>query len=221
MPVAKIDTASPAPTGLRAAHKSLTRELIRNAARELFTAGSVNAVTMEQIAAAAGVSRPTVYGHFKDKDEIIGDIAAAYARRAIEVNKAIAGPDPSIAQIRAWLEGKVTFYRDEGVTLSLLHQAGHGDPGGRLKVAHRMMTEAIEALAQRLPALQMALEPGDHQPHARVRAEMLVRQITAACDLCAREGMSPANEAALDVTASMLRELLDRFAAMQPPGPDQ
>lgn len=203
----------PASGSLRELHKAMTRDLIRDAARQLFMANSVLAVTMEQIAIKAGVSRPTVYSHFRDKDEIISDIVEAYVLRVIDVNKAIAGPDPSVRDIRDWLDAKVAFYKEEGVSLSLLHQAGHGDPKGRTRLARDSMTQTLESFASRLPAFRLAIAEGAHQPHARMRAEMLVRQITAACDLCAREGPTPANMAALDITADLFRDLLDRFAA--------
>lgn len=169
---------------------------------------------MEQIALAAGVSRPTVYVHYKDKDEIIRDIVAVYGQRVVAVNRSIAGPDPSVPEIRAWLDRKVEFYKDERVSLSLLHQAGHADAAGRSHVAHEMMTRGLNSLAEALPTFRAAVLSGSHQPHARVRGEMLIRQVTAACDLCAREGMTEANAAALDVTAEAFRALLDRFKAL-------
>lgn len=200
---------------LRDAHKALTRERIRNAVKDLLLTSTANAVTMERIAIAAGVSRPTVYVHFKDKDEIIRDIVAIYGQRVVAVNKSIAGPNPSIPEIREWLERKVAFYKVERVSLSLLYQAGHADAAGRSHVAHEMMTQAMMSLAAALPAFRAAIEPGAHQPHARVRGEMLIRQVTAACDLCAREGMTQANEAALDITAETFRSVLDRFEALK------
>lgn len=212
---APLSSRAPPDETLRDAHKALTRERIRNAAKGLLLTSTPNAVSMEQIAMAAGVSRPTVYVHFKDKDEIIRDIVAVYAQRVIAVNRSIPGPDPAVAAIREWLDRKVEFYKDERVSLSLLHQAGHADASGRSHVAREMMTEALTSLAQALPAFRAAITPGDHQPYARVRAEMLVRQVTAACDLCAREGMTEANVAALDVTAEMFRQVHDTLAALE------
>lgn len=199
---------------MRDAHKALTRERIRNAAKDLLLSSTLSAVKMEQIASAAGVSRPTIYLHFKDKDEIVRDIVAVYGQRVVAVNKSIASPDPSIADIRAWLERKAAFYREERVSLSLLHQAGHADAAGRSGVAHDMMSQGVLSLAEVLPAFRAAIVPGAHQPHARVRAEMLIRQVTAACDLCAREGMTAANAAALDVTAEAFRGVLDMFEGL-------
>jgi AcrR family transcriptional regulator len=47
-----------------------TRQIMA-AARELIDAGGVEAATMEEIAAAAGVAKGTVYLYFRSKDELI------------------------------------------------------------------------------------------------------------------------------------------------------
>src|SRR5262245_4127398 len=89
---------------LRAAHKALTRERIREAAKHLFHSSSVAAVTIDQIAAAAGVSRPTFYVHFKDKDEVIREIVEVYSESSLAMNLRLPGPRPTAKQIRAWLD---------------------------------------------------------------------------------------------------------------------
>jgi AcrR family transcriptional regulator len=195
---------------LRAAHRALTRERIRDAAKSVFQAGGVAGATMEQIASAAGVSRPTVYAHFRDKEEVIADVVAAYARASQDVNLRLPGPSPELHQIRAWLEEKVEFYRREQVSLALLYQAGHSSERAP-KALGQLMDQVLEAYAERLPVFRVVLQDGPHQPHARVRAEMLVRQITAACEFCARDGAAAKQYAALDVTAEAVFELIGRF----------
>ena len=64
------------------------------AAEELFKRIGFRAVTMEQVAREASVAKATLYGHFKNKDELYLAVCARLARllrRAVE--QALAQPD--------------------------------------------------------------------------------------------------------------------------------
>lgn len=50
---------------------SETKEKILNAARRLFTDYGYRKVSMDEIAASAGVTKKTVYSYFKDKDDLV------------------------------------------------------------------------------------------------------------------------------------------------------
>ncbi|WP_238654792.1 TetR/AcrR family transcriptional regulator [Paenibacillus piscarius] len=55
---------------LREKQKQLTGEIIREAALELFCSQGIERTDMAQIAEKAGVSRRTLYLHYKDKEEL-------------------------------------------------------------------------------------------------------------------------------------------------------
>lgn len=67
-----------------------TREQIITAADELFYAGSFRAVSMDRIAERAGVTKKTLYYHFRSKDDLLAeylkstevDVLARYRRWA-------------------------------------------------------------------------------------------------------------------------------------------
>lgn len=59
----------------RRREKDNLRRAILDAARELFVAQGYEAVTMRKIAGAIEYSATTIYGHFKDKDEILVALA--------------------------------------------------------------------------------------------------------------------------------------------------
>lgn len=63
---------------LRARRHRETHRDLRDTGLELFAEHGFDAVTMEQIAAAAGVSRRTLYRHFPSKDRILLDLAVAW-----------------------------------------------------------------------------------------------------------------------------------------------
>ena len=54
------------------------RQAILDAARRMFTAQGFDGASMDQIAAAAGVSKLTVYSHFGDKETLFGAVVKSY-----------------------------------------------------------------------------------------------------------------------------------------------
>lgn len=65
--MASLKDPVPAPARAGRRKDGAKREAILAAARDLFFARGIDATTIEVIAAAAGVSKVTVYGHFGDK----------------------------------------------------------------------------------------------------------------------------------------------------------
>ena len=61
------------------------RELILSAAERAFFAQGFSAATIERIAADAGVSKVTVYGHFGDKETLF---EAVVTREAAQIKAA-------------------------------------------------------------------------------------------------------------------------------------
>ncbi|MFZ0092242.1 MAG: TetR family transcriptional regulator [Solirubrobacteraceae bacterium] len=60
-------------SGLRERKKRETREQIALVAAELFVAAGFDAVTVDQVAEAAGVSRQTVFNYFPSKEQMLFD----------------------------------------------------------------------------------------------------------------------------------------------------
>ncbi len=56
---------------------------ILEAARKLFTAQGFDAASMDQIAAAAGVSKLTVYSHFGDKETLFAAVVKSYCEQQL------------------------------------------------------------------------------------------------------------------------------------------
>ncbi|WP_435174605.1 TetR/AcrR family transcriptional regulator [Actinacidiphila sp. bgisy145] len=59
------------PTGLRARKKARTRDTIADAAISLFLAHSFDAVSVNDVAAAAEVSKPTLFRYFPTKEDLV------------------------------------------------------------------------------------------------------------------------------------------------------
>ncbi len=66
------------------------RRNILDAADKLFCKNGVEKTTMEQLAAEAGYSKPTLYGYFKDKDEVYFALVLEFMEKiVVKVDKAI------------------------------------------------------------------------------------------------------------------------------------
>lgn len=75
-----VNRSRPYSSALRQGQAEATRRLVLDAARELFVAQGYVATTMDQIAERAGVSRPTVFRAFGNKQtllRVVRDVAIA------------------------------------------------------------------------------------------------------------------------------------------------
>src|SRR5262249_43780516 len=143
-----------------------------------------------QIAVAAGVRRSTLYFHFKDKGEIVRQIADEYAPKARAINSRLPGPTPSKAEIERWMGEVAEFLRTERAPTVLFRDI----TGAPVEAPARMRNLAdglLETLALSPPAFRLAVEPGEGQAVARARAELIMRELTRVCLRISREGAQP------------------------------
>lgn len=69
---------------------AFNRRNILDAADKLFCKNGVEKTTMEQLAAEASYSKPTLYGYFKDKDEVYFALVLEFMEKiVVKVDKAI------------------------------------------------------------------------------------------------------------------------------------
>jgi len=68
---------APGPSGAsRGRKRESVRAAVLEAAANLLARGGVGALTMRALARRIGVSAPTIYSHFKDKEELLGELVA-------------------------------------------------------------------------------------------------------------------------------------------------
>jgi AcrR family transcriptional regulator len=77
---------------------STTREQIIIAADQLFYAGSVASVSMDRIAERAGVTKKTLYYHFRSKDDLLAAYVEARDRIVIERYRGWAGTTGTVGE---------------------------------------------------------------------------------------------------------------------------
>ena len=77
---------------------STTREQIIIAADQLFYAGTVASVSMDRIAERAGVTKKTLYYHFRSKDDLLAAYVAARDGIVLERYRAWAGMEGNVGE---------------------------------------------------------------------------------------------------------------------------
>lgn len=110
---------------LRTEHKHLTRNRVLDAAVTVLDQKSFVDTTMEDIAKAAGVTRPTVYAHFPGKTEILRALLARANGITDQLYADLAAiPDWTRADVRSWLEGAAERWQVMAPTIRVLTAAG-------------------------------------------------------------------------------------------------
>ena len=75
------------PTSVAVAAPS-KQELIVSAARKLFLSASYDVISMDAIAAEAGVSKATVYSHFQNKEALFAGVMNKMCEESSEIGRA-------------------------------------------------------------------------------------------------------------------------------------
>jgi AcrR family transcriptional regulator len=183
--------------------RAVTRARIRDAAKELFFIHGFNAATMEEIAAAVGIRRSTLYLHFREKEEILVAIAEDYTGKIREVIARLPGPEPTRGQIATWVEEMAEFTTRERAPTELLASLSHLPETPAAVVAFGEELKLM--MAARLAAFRRAFEPGEDL--ARAWAMSALDGLGRALTYYARGGGDEFSKCRLTVAT----ELLSRF----------
>src|SRR6476660_6988892 len=146
----------------RAAGAQHTRERIVTAVRELLREQRFHESTVEQVAERAGVSRATVYQHFRSRIDLVDAICETFDANPalIELRRTIMLSDPETALART-IALAMRFWESEDAILSELYGVVAIDPAARDRVGRQRADRRSEMrrLAQRLHSTG-TLRPG-------------------------------------------------------------
>lgn len=184
---------------LQAARKAFARSHICVAARELFHAQGYAATTLDQIAKAAGTRRTTLYSHFRDKAEILEQIADDYQDGLCALVDMLDGPIPPRPQIDAWIAAMIDFVASERAPATLVIGLGLGQdtPDAIMRTSERFP----RALAARLSAFARTMEPTADNGRARAWTKVVLRELSLACLQAARR--DPGSDDAVAVASGL------------------
>ena len=117
---ATAPTAEPAPAAAAPRRRNV-REDIYAAALACFEQQGVRRTLMEDVAREAGVSRPTIYYYFPDKDALVLEVIVRQVR---EIHRRIREKVPPVGGLEAMVEASLTTIRlsNENQYLQLLTQ---------------------------------------------------------------------------------------------------
>ncbi|MGH9211897.1 MAG: TetR/AcrR family transcriptional regulator [Acidimicrobiales bacterium] len=114
------------------------RAALVHAATHLLTDGGIDAISMDTVAVRAGVSRPLVYKHFANRDELLAEV---YRRQAAELDATIAAAVEHAsgfeAKLRALLRAAMSAETTHGPIFGPLRRAGAHDSAFRREQHNR------------------------------------------------------------------------------------
>jgi AcrR family transcriptional regulator len=147
-------------SGLRERQKAERRQAISKVAIELFERQGFQNTTIEQIASQAGVSPPTVFKYFGNKQEIILEILHHADQRAITDTRSriheIDDPVEALCHLERLLTGYALEVMHPSLWRELLPLILFGG-GNELPAGYRAMNDALRAeISELLRELQRA-----------------------------------------------------------------
>jgi AcrR family transcriptional regulator len=154
------------------------REQLLDVAKAIVAEGGFHAISIEGLAREAGISRPIVYGHFRDLPGVLEALieregARALGQLAEVLPAALAEPDPADRLARA-LGGYLEAVRADPDTWRLVLMPQEGAP----RMLHDQISRGRAAVIEQLAA---ALEPG-----ATPDPELAAQLMSAVADEAAR-----------------------------------
>src|SRR4051794_23500245 len=102
------------------------------AVRELLEEGTFHEATVEQVAARAGISRATLYQHFRSRIELVDEICDTFAANPalLALRESVTRDDPAAA-LAETIAHAVDFWSSEDAVLSQLCGVTAIDPAAR------------------------------------------------------------------------------------------
>ncbi|MFJ6632095.1 TetR/AcrR family transcriptional regulator [Streptomyces sp. NPDC091376] len=136
---------------------------VLNAVVELVTEQGMQAVTMDAVAARAGVSKPAIYRRWPTKQDLV--IAAAESRIGT-----LSVPDLGDlrAELRVVLTARLEAYRLPGSDRLIAGMIGAAAEAGAVRGQYAQYTERITSETRRI--LERGIARGDVRPDVDVRA---------------------------------------------------
>ena len=118
-------------------------------ARELFAAGGFHATSMDDVAEAAGVTKPVLYQHFPSKRALYRELLEDVGRRLLaDITSATAPADSGRERVQNGIAAYFGFVTDNQPAFRLLFGASVRNDAEFAEVAERVLTHLAEAVAQ-------------------------------------------------------------------------
>jgi AcrR family transcriptional regulator len=159
------------------------REQLLDATKAIVARDGFHAVSIEAVAREAGITRPIVYGHFRDLQGLLEALVEREGRRALSqlatvLPENLATGDPR-EQLIAALTGYLEAVRSDPETWRLVLMPQEGAP----QILQRHVTKGRQAV---VAALAQAMQPGLGAGRESPDPELTARTLSAVADEAAR-----------------------------------
>ncbi|CAB3923510.1 TetR/AcrR family transcriptional regulator [Achromobacter ruhlandii] len=130
------------------------------AAEDLFVRQGVEATTIDQIVAQAGVAKGTFYHYFSSKADVLAALRVKFSQGfldRIDAAMAACAPDDGVARLQAWTRAGVQAYFD-GYALHdvVFHDVNHPHRGAAERAAVLAQAEAMLRAGQQAGCWRLA-----------------------------------------------------------------
>jgi AcrR family transcriptional regulator len=134
------------------------KERIKREAMRLFVEHGVDAVSMRDIADAAGMKAPSLYAHFRSREELIGELFfASYAEYGGQLAEAAASPGTFRRQLEAMVRVICALHSEDELLFNFLLLTQHGV----LRQVPADLHNPVEVICRRVA---VAMESGEIPP---------------------------------------------------------
>jgi AcrR family transcriptional regulator len=179
-------------------------ETILEAALRVISRKGIGGATMGAVAAEAGVSRPTLYLYFKDRESLVERTASmAIEQLTAQLDEALAGAHTFEQQLHALVLTKVAFFHRHRDFFRVYMEASAG--GATVAARHRVQHE--KHLARIAALLKVAMKRGEVRAMDAERlALILAEAMHSILRLRLTETTSPEPAAEADwITSALMR----------------
>ena len=122
-----------------------TKQDILEAAVEILEREGPEAVTTRAVCLAAGITAPTLYHHFGDKNGLLRAVVAGGVERFMTLKRASRKTDDALADLKRGWDEWIAFATERPKLFRLMVENTMSDPGAR-REAYEIMRATVERL---------------------------------------------------------------------------
>jgi AcrR family transcriptional regulator len=199
------------PRNVRAELVALKKERILETATQLFLRNGFHGCTMEQIAAAIGVTKPFIYYQFRDKQDILAAISGYGAELSLSAIEDAERQQGSVGAKMRWFCRRLTeIVIDHGHYLAVyLRETSNLDEADRKKITRRR----IEIDNRVSGLVQLGVESGEFEvADPRIAASAITMMISYCFQWHRKDDSSTHDEFAEIMSDIAMRTLLPTSA---------
>ncbi|HET7899570.1 MAG TPA: TetR/AcrR family transcriptional regulator [Candidatus Nanopelagicales bacterium] len=189
------------------------RAQLLDAAREVFVAQGYHAAAMDDIAEAAGVSKPVLYQHFPGKlDLYLALLDASSEALVASIRKALASTSDNKLRVQATVQAYFDFVDDPGGAFRLIFESDLTN-----EAAVRERVDRTNDLCAELVSLVIAQDTGLTSEEAILLAAGLGGLAQTAARRWFRDGSAIPKDAAASLVSTLSWRGISRIPLSHPP----